>query len=192
MAFACRKRARPLVPRAALLVRPLEHVEVATACRKRARPPVPRAAALARPLEHLEAGAARRVGARPPVPRAAARARPLQQPQVATPSRGRAELVFLRLLQLLARLSRLERDGGRRRAARPTQAEQVRHLLHSGVDDRADVGVEEDRGRPVEPTRVGAGSSDVAASAQRHRVTTRGRAPTRRRRVGARMRTVSA
>ena len=157
----CAAGARRLVPRAAALARPLEHVE-ALASPRGARRLVPRARARA-PLEHVEwpspaakehvhlshgqpcscahlstsrwpPRAAKSTSARPtgsraraPTraprggrraprgrtsvrPTAAARARPLQQPQVATPSRGRAELVFLRLLQLLARLSRLERD----------------------------------------------------------------------------------
>ena len=64
-----RARARLLVPRAAILVRPLQHIKVAAIRRFRARPLVPRAAVLARPLQHLEVAALRRVRARRLIPR---------------------------------------------------------------------------------------------------------------------------
>ena len=191
VAAARRISARHLVPRAAVLARPLEHLEVAVARRIRARPLVPRAAFLARPLEHLEMAGARRIGARILVPRAAARARPLQQPQVTPVSRMAAQASKPLGPQPLARVRGLERDGVVCRAARPTEAEQVRHLLHFVVDDRADVGVEEDRGGPVPPARLGACSFVVAASARTHVAAARGRAPTHRRRVGARRQTSS-
>ena len=48
------------VPRAAVLVRPLQHLEVAALRRIRARVLVPRAVALAQPLQHLEVALMRR------------------------------------------------------------------------------------------------------------------------------------
>ena len=82
----CRVRARPPVPRAAVLARPLQHLEVAGSLpAARARPPVPRAVVLARPLQHLEVAVPRRVRARPLVPRADVLARPLQHLEIAAP-----------------------------------------------------------------------------------------------------------
>ena len=74
-----------LGPRAVVLARPLQHLEVAAPNRARARPLVPRACCfvLARPLQHLEVAALRRVRARRLVPRAVVRARPLQHLEVA-------------------------------------------------------------------------------------------------------------
>ena len=51
---------RPLVPRAAVCVQPLQHLEVSTRRRRCARPLVPRASVLAQPLQHLEVPAPRR------------------------------------------------------------------------------------------------------------------------------------
>ena len=76
-------RARPLVPRAAVLVRPLQHLEVAAhvAAVARARPLVPRATVRARPLQHIGGGHPRRAHARPLA--RAVLARPLQHLEVA-------------------------------------------------------------------------------------------------------------
>ena len=83
-------RARPTRPRAAVLARPLQHLEVATLRRPRARPLVPRAVVLARPLQHLEVAAPRRVRTCVRVPRAVVLARPLEHLEVAAPRRVRA------------------------------------------------------------------------------------------------------
>ena len=64
---------------AAVLTRPLQHLEMAAVCRSRARVHVPRAAVLARPLQHLEVAALCRVHARRLVPRAVVFMCPPQQ-----------------------------------------------------------------------------------------------------------------
>ena len=111
-----REFARLFVPRAAVLARPLQHLEVVALRRFPARllvpravvrarhfstsrwPPLaayapsssPRTCILARPLQHLEVAAIRRERARPLVPRAAVLARPLQHVEVAALRRGPA------------------------------------------------------------------------------------------------------
>ena len=89
VAATCRERARPRVPRASVLARPPKHLEVAARRRVRARRIVPRAAVLVRSLKHLEVTALCRARVRRIVPRAAVLARPLQHLEVATlrPSR---------------------------------------------------------------------------------------------------------
>ena len=67
--------AHGLVPRAAVLARPLQHLEMAAPRRWCARQLVPRAVVLARPLQGLGVAALRRVRARIHVPRAAVLAR---------------------------------------------------------------------------------------------------------------------
>ena len=77
-----------LVPRAVVLARPLQHLEVAALRRRLARLLVPRAVVLARPLQHLEVASPRASRARLLVPRAVVLARPLQRLEVAARRRG--------------------------------------------------------------------------------------------------------
>jgi len=83
---APRARARLPVPRAAVLARPLQRLEVAALRRVRARQLVPRAAVLARPLQDLEVAALRRAQARPRVPRAVRSRAPTSAPRGGRPT----------------------------------------------------------------------------------------------------------
>ena len=102
-----------LVPRAVVLARPLEHLQVAAQRRQRARRLVPRAVVLARPLQRLEVAALRRVRARQRVPRAAVLARPHQHLEVAALRRPRARRPVPRAAVLARPLQRLFARGGR-------------------------------------------------------------------------------
>ena len=78
--------ARPLIPRAPVLVRVLEHVEVALLCCRRARPLVPRTPVLVRVPEHVQMPPLGRTRARVLVPRAPVLARVLEDVKVASRS----------------------------------------------------------------------------------------------------------
>jgi len=78
---------RVLVPWAPSLMRPMQHLKVASLRRSLARLRVPRAPVLTRPLHHLQVASLRRVRARHRVPRATVLMRPLQDLQVPSPRR---------------------------------------------------------------------------------------------------------
>ena len=80
---------RPPVPRAPVLMRPLQHLQVASLRRLCARPLVPRAPVFMRPLEDLQVASRSRAPARLQVPRATVLTRPLKYLQV--PSKCRAQ-----------------------------------------------------------------------------------------------------
>ena len=111
-------RAHEIVPRAPVLARPLQLLDVAALRRVRARPPIPRAAVLARPLQHLEVAIQRRARARVLVPRAAVLARPLQHLEVAAPRRFPARLLVPQAA-VLARPASAPRRGVEPPSGRP-------------------------------------------------------------------------
>ena len=111
--------ARLRVPRAALLVRVLEALEVTALSRVRARALVPPAAVLVRVLEALEVAAHSRERTRPPVPRAAVLLDPLEDVEVAAPSRVLARALVPRAVVLVRPLEALEVAALSRPLARP-------------------------------------------------------------------------
>ena len=124
--LACR-----LVPRAAVFVQPLQHLELPAVRRHLARVYVPRAAVFARPLQHLNVSALRRPLARVLVPRAAVSARPPQHLEVPAVRRELARVFVPRVAVRTRPLQHLEVPAPRRTCARflaPRAAVRGQHL----------------------------------------------------------------
>ena len=75
-----------LIPRAAVIPRPLQHLQASTHSGVRTRMGIPRAAVLPRPLQHLQVPAPRGHPARHHIPRAAGVVQPLQHLSVSATS----------------------------------------------------------------------------------------------------------
>ena len=195
MPFPRRVRARPLVPRAPVLARPPQHLQVASLRRGRARPPVPRTPVLMRPPQHLQVASQRRPFARVRVPRAPVLTRPLEHLKVASRRRGRARPPVPRapvptrppqdLEVAIPRRVRARRSGDHARvrhaldrlAARPSRHRERRleppEMVHHGVEDLGGELAEE---RPEDVVVVGnRGDDGVVHLFRATRRATRGR-----------------